>query len=79
MGVPVGDAEGDYVTLVRCANSECGQPFETDETTTNDCPVCGTLSADVITGSSTDPDLGWRQEYTTRNTTDSDGADGGSA
>ena len=38
MGVSIGEAEGEYATLLRCEN--CGTEYETDETMANDCPEC---------------------------------------
>jgi len=45
MGVPIGDAHGDYLTLLQC---ECDNEYETDETMANGCPECGRVSMDII-------------------------------
>lgn len=39
MGVHVGEAEGEEVLRLLCTN--CDAHYETDETTTNECPECG--------------------------------------
>lgn len=45
MGVPVGEAAGDYPALMRC--SECDARYETDETVDNYCPECGGFGENV--------------------------------
>lgn len=59
MGVPVGDATGEYVTLLEC--EECDERYETDETTSNNCPECGAARFEVVDGYATDPEYSWRE------------------
>jgi|GEM_PF-5881580 len=42
MGVPVGEADGEFAVELTCV--ACEGTFETDETMPNDCPECGRLS-----------------------------------
>ena len=48
MGVPIGEADGDYLVTLECR--ECGTRYETDETMGNDCPDCGFVSFDFADG-----------------------------
>ena len=45
MGVDIGKAEGEYLTLLECEN--CDMQYETDETMSNDCPHCYRTMYDV--------------------------------
>ncbi|QHS17950.1 hydrogenase maturation nickel metallochaperone HypA [haloarchaeon 3A1-DGR] len=57
MGVPIGDAEGNHTALLECGN--CSERYETDETMGNECPHCGMVSFEIVTGG--DPDA-WRPD-----------------
>lgn len=59
MGVPVGEAEGDHPSLLRCNSDPCGgeTEYETDETMPNDCPECDWHTYTIV---STDPNAPWR-------------------
>lgn len=45
MGVPVTEADGEYLTLLECGN--CDEEYETDETMSNDCPYCYRVTFEV--------------------------------
>lgn len=60
MGVPIGDADGEYIILLLCP--ECEEKFESDETMMNVCPDCGAPTNDVQDGYATDPELSWRDQ-----------------
>lgn len=62
MGVPVGEAEGEYPALLRC--TDCNTEYETDETMPNDCPNCHHLQWEEITpdGAGYTPSE-WREEF----------------
>lgn len=47
MGVPVGEAEGEFPGLLWCRT--CEEEYETDETMSNECPHCNALNYDKIT------------------------------
>lgn len=47
MGVHIGHAEGEYVTLLRCKN--CSIKYETDERMNNLCPDCGRARWEDVT------------------------------
>lgn len=56
MGVPIGEATGNYPALLECGR--CDEQYETDETMFNDCPNCGEQgNFEIVDGG--DPD-GWR-------------------
>ena len=61
MGYEIGNAEGDYPTLLKC--DRCKAYFEIDEETFNNCPYCGYRGGDVV--SSTYDAQEWRGEYPT--------------
>jgi rubrerythrin len=46
MGVPVGEADGEHLSMLRCG--ECGNRYETDETLDNDCPYCNRSEWDLV-------------------------------
>mgnify|MGYP006897002431 CR=1 FL=1 len=46
MGVPIGEAEGEHLALLRC--DECDNRYETDETLDNDCPYCSRSNWDLV-------------------------------
>lgn len=56
MGVPKGRAMGEVLALLECR--ECGLEYETDETMTNDCPNCGLVNFDIVSGAPSD----WREK-----------------
>lgn len=60
MGVPIGEADGDYATLLECEG--CGNKYETDETMPNDCPECYRTQYEVVTGYADDPEYSWRDD-----------------
>lgn len=58
MGYEIGEATGygGRVLLLRCR--ECGTEFETDASTGNDCPDCGTVDWEIA---SAEPGTPWRE------------------
>lgn len=55
MGVPIGDADGESIALLRC--KECTKRYETDETMDNQCP-CGSYRYSIEDASYGQP---WRE------------------
>lgn len=45
MGVPIGESRSDLAFVLECKN--CDRGYETDETTTNECPYCGLQNWEV--------------------------------
>lgn len=60
MGVPIGEADGEHIALCECG--DCGNRYEADESTINDCPECGSYSFEIVDGTATDPEMSWRDE-----------------
>lgn len=58
MGVPVGEATGDYPSLFKCR--ACWVYFESDEIVDTSCPECGFQSSNILTGYNTADPADWR-------------------
>lgn len=59
MGVPVGDANGSHVALLKCG--DCGAYYETDETMGNECPDCHAVQYEILAGAQGQID-DWRED-----------------